>query len=120
MKNNLYIDALNSKSPFIIRDYLYDELSPILKENRPIIFVCIGTDRSTGDSLGPLVGEKLKVKVIDIDDHGKVKLSHKEFVEKVKKEQPAPQPEVKIEEAKSDSEEKPVEEKKKKGLFRRK
>ena len=66
------------------------------------------------------VGEKLKVKVIDIDDHGKVKLSHKEFVEKVKKEQPAPQPEVKIEEAKSDSEEKPVEEKKKKGLFRRK
>lgn len=60
MKNNLYIDALNSKSPFIIRDYLYDELSPILKENRPIIFVCIGTDRSTGDSLGPLVGEKLK------------------------------------------------------------
>ena len=66
------------------------------------------------------VGEKLKVKVIDIDDHGKVKLSHKEFVEKVKKEQPAPQPEVKVEEAKSDSEEKPVEEKKKKGLFRRK
>ena len=43
-----------------------------------------------------------------------------EAVEKVKKEQPAPQPEVKIEEAKSDSEEKPVEEKKKKGLFRRK
>ena len=30
------------------------------------------------------------------------------------------EPEVKIEEAKSDSEEKPVEEKKKKGLFRRK
>jgi putative sporulation protein YyaC len=26
----------------------------------PIIVLCIGTDRSTGDSLGPLVGEKLK------------------------------------------------------------
>ncbi|MDI3480836.1 MAG: hypothetical protein PWQ97_491 [Tepidanaerobacteraceae bacterium] len=26
----------------------------------PIIILCIGTDRSTGDSLGPLVGEKLK------------------------------------------------------------
>lgn len=60
MKNNLCVDALNSKSPFIIRDYLYNELTPILKQNRPIIFVCIGTDRSTGDSLGPLVGEKLK------------------------------------------------------------
>ena len=31
-----------------------------LHQNRPIIFVCIGTDRSTGDSLGPLVGYKLK------------------------------------------------------------
>ena len=60
MKDNLCIDALNSRSPFLIRDYLYNELSPILKENRPIVFVCIGTDRSTGDSLGPLVGEKLK------------------------------------------------------------
>ncbi len=27
---------------------------------RPIVIVCIGTDRSTGDSLGPLVGSKLK------------------------------------------------------------
>lgn len=60
MKNNLCIDALDSKSPFIIRDYLYNELTPILKQNRAIVFICIGTDRSTGDSLGPLVGEKLK------------------------------------------------------------
>ena len=29
---------------------------------RPIIFVCIGTDRSTGDSLGPLVGSILEEK----------------------------------------------------------
>ncbi|MEW5066343.1 spore protease YyaC [Bacillus subtilis] len=27
---------------------------------KPIVVVCIGTDRSTGDSLGPLVGMKLK------------------------------------------------------------
>ncbi|MDQ0228148.1 spore protease YyaC [Metabacillus niabensis] len=27
---------------------------------KPIIIVCIGTDRSTGDSLGPLIGFKLK------------------------------------------------------------
>lgn len=32
--------------------------------NRPIVFVCIGTDRSTGDSLGPLVGTLLEEKVI--------------------------------------------------------
>lgn len=30
--------------------------------HRPIVFVCIGTDRSTGDSLGPLVGSFLEEK----------------------------------------------------------
>ena len=29
---------------------------PTYYRTRPIVFVCIGTDRSTGDSLGPLVG----------------------------------------------------------------
>lgn len=43
-----------------IKDYLLTELQPILSKNRPIIFICIGSDRSTGDSLGPLVGHKLK------------------------------------------------------------
>ncbi|WP_264183996.1 spore protease YyaC [Bacillus shivajii] len=28
-------------------------------DNRDIVIVCIGTDRSTGDSLGPLVGTKI-------------------------------------------------------------
>lgn len=32
--------------------------------NRPIVFVCIGTDRSTGDSLGPLIGTLLQEKEI--------------------------------------------------------
>ncbi|TYR80298.1 spore protease YyaC [Priestia megaterium] len=31
---------------------------------RPIVIICIGTDRSTGDSLGPLVGTKLHEKGI--------------------------------------------------------
>ena len=31
----------------------------ILISNRAIIFLCIGTDRSCGDSLGPLIGYKL-------------------------------------------------------------
>jgi putative sporulation protein YyaC len=35
-----------------------------LNSNRPIVFVCIGTDRSTGDSLGPLVGTLLEEKMI--------------------------------------------------------
>lgn len=30
------------------------------KRKTEILFLCIGTDRSTGDSLGPLIGYKLK------------------------------------------------------------
>lgn len=29
------------------------------KQNHPLVLLCIGTDRSTGDCLGPLVGNKL-------------------------------------------------------------
>lgn len=37
------------------------ELRGLLPKNKkPVLFVCIGSDRSTGDSLGPLVGTKLK------------------------------------------------------------
>lgn len=31
---------------------------------KPVVFVCIGTDRSTGDSLGPLVGTLLQEKTV--------------------------------------------------------
>jgi putative sporulation protein YyaC len=31
----------------------------ILEGYKPLVFVCIGTDRATGDSLGPLVGYKI-------------------------------------------------------------
>ena len=37
---------------------------PSTLNNRPIVFVCIGTDRSTGDSLGPLIGTLLVEKNI--------------------------------------------------------
>ncbi|NLK94947.1 MAG: spore protease YyaC [Clostridiales bacterium] len=57
---NIYIDSILPNSFFEIRDYLYKELMPLIKSNRHIIFLCIGTDRATGDSLGPIIGYKLK------------------------------------------------------------
>ena len=47
-------------SVYNLRDILSQKILNILKDKRPIIFLCIGTDRSTGDSLGPLVGNKLR------------------------------------------------------------
>lgn len=60
MCDNFSIEASSAISYIKIKDYLLKELNPILIQNRTIIFICIGTDRSTGDSLGPLVGYKLK------------------------------------------------------------
>lgn len=65
MENILSIDSRETGAAIKFRDVLYNELYHIIKENRPIIFLCIGTDRSTGDSLGPLIGDKLKFMVRD-------------------------------------------------------
>lgn len=42
----------------IISNFLLTHIP--IKTNIPLILVCIGTDRSTGDALGPLVGTKLE------------------------------------------------------------
>lgn len=65
----------NTELPFKIDhtlDHAKDDLADRLRayvqgsQGRPIVIVCIGTDRSTGDSLGPLVGSRL-VSLIDSD-----------------------------------------------------
>lgn len=49
--------------PNIIYEFA-KKIQPFFREasaaNRDLIFICIGTDRSTGDALGPLTGSKLK------------------------------------------------------------
>lgn len=60
MCNSFSVDAILPNSYAEVRDYLIDTLTPIMESNRDIVFLCIGTDRSTGDSLGPMVGYKLK------------------------------------------------------------
>ncbi len=65
MNEKFVIDSTSPESPFLLRDYLSTKIKNIIKEDRPIVFLCIGTDRSTGDSLGPLVGDKLKFLIRD-------------------------------------------------------
>lgn len=42
----------------MLAEYLYNQLAPV-SSTKPVVCMCIGTDRSTGDSLGPLIGSKL-------------------------------------------------------------
>jgi len=55
--------SVDSSSPFAssqIKEHLYSKLENLVKQKRTIIFLCIGTDRVTGDTLGPLIGYKLR------------------------------------------------------------
>lgn len=65
MSDKFLLDSTLSDSQFKLRDYLFTKIQTVAKEDRPIILLCIGTDRSTGDSLGPLVGDKLKFLIRD-------------------------------------------------------
>ena len=65
MFSKIIIDSRDHNCVFTLRDTLCEIISPVYQDNRPIIFLCIGTDRSTGDSLGPLVGDKLKFLIRD-------------------------------------------------------
>ncbi|RKL64496.1 spore protease YyaC [Thermoanaerobacteraceae bacterium SP2] len=53
----VHIDAPYARE--IFSEYFFRMLSET-HASSPVIILCIGTDRSTGDSLGPLVGEMLK------------------------------------------------------------
>lgn len=64
------------------------------KADRSIVLLCIGTDRSTGDSLGPLIGYKLsKRKTRNLDIYGTLEqpvhaVNLAETIENIKKKHP--------------------------------
>ncbi len=68
LKQNLFdtIGSDNTRIPYDDEDAVKNVATTISSllpsSNQPIIIICIGTDRSTGDSLGPLVGTKLMEK----------------------------------------------------------
>jgi putative sporulation protein YyaC len=55
-----YINIGSSSAFRIFTDVFYSFISNCIANGyKSIVFVCIGTDRSTGDSLGPLIGHKI-------------------------------------------------------------
>ena len=57
-----YFDSREQEDTVLCASMLRQMIGEImLQENRKgVLLFCIGTDRSTGDSLGPLIGHKLK------------------------------------------------------------
>lgn len=60
MQKKIVISSKSNNCVGILRDSVARYIKPVFQSGRSVIILCIGTDRSTGDSLGPLVGEKLK------------------------------------------------------------
>ncbi|NOU72946.1 spore protease YyaC [Paenibacillus sp. LMG 31458] len=54
----LKIQHTDADTPYLLSKHLHTIFSK-LPTYQPIVVICVGTDRSTGDSLGPLVGSHL-------------------------------------------------------------
>ncbi|MBP3506012.1 MAG: spore protease YyaC [Lachnospiraceae bacterium] len=59
MKKTIYFNSSDQFAYEALGRELYNLLETDRKSSQPIIILCIGTDRVTGDSLGPLVGNQL-------------------------------------------------------------
>lgn len=54
-----YFDSNKHYSVYDFSNNLYELIIKNKTHDKPIVFLCIGTDRATGDCLGPIVGYKL-------------------------------------------------------------
>ncbi|WP_438433621.1 spore protease YyaC [Gorillibacterium sp. sgz500922] len=62
-KSFSFSPILFSKDESRVAERMAEQLSSCLRlvdADRPVVFICVGTDRSTGDSLGPLIGSRLR------------------------------------------------------------
>lgn len=61
MKNiTMYYDIKKTESRLAFQHQIARLANETIEKKESILLVCIGSDRATGDSLGPLVGYKLK------------------------------------------------------------
>ncbi|MDQ0971720.1 putative sporulation protein YyaC [Neobacillus niacini] len=73
-KENSKIMSVQKNSKESEIEKISNKLKEVLSQtSKEIIFLCVGSDRSTGDSLGPLVGTMLKEKNIPFPVYGTLK-----------------------------------------------
>ena len=55
-----YFDSKNPKAPAQMGRLLTDMVIQKILPHQEIVILCIGSDRSTGDSLGPIIGHQFR------------------------------------------------------------
>jgi len=56
----LYYNSKQLSSSYEFGKQLLEKINRQRSRRQPLVFLCIGSDRATGDSLGPIIGYKLK------------------------------------------------------------
>ena len=69
----VYVNTSDKMCQYRLNQEAYNLVNQIDKKYNRIAVVCIGTDRSTGDSFGPLVGFMLsRCRIYDFDVYGTI------------------------------------------------
>lgn len=63
ISNTTYIDSSTSSGYISLGKQILHILNEHFSHDQTLVILCIGTDRATGDCLGPLVGEQLKTRL---------------------------------------------------------
>lgn len=85
----VYVNTSDKMCQYRLNQEAYKLINQVEKKYNRIAIVCIGTDRSTGDCYGPLVGFMLsKCKIYDFDVYGTIEnpvhaMNLKETIEKI-------------------------------------
>lgn len=58
-QRQFYFDTCNPHSITDFSNTLYELLTQLYDARQPLVFLCVGSDRATGDCLGPLLGYML-------------------------------------------------------------
>lgn len=71
--NSIYIDSKDRRAQYELNNCMDELIEKIPKSYKKIAVICIGTDKSTGDSYGPLVGYLLsKYTLYEFDLYGTI------------------------------------------------
>lgn len=65
-----YCNAFEKNASAKLKGQLQRSITKTNRSNHNFVLLCIGTDRATGDCLGPLVGNQLKVLLPEIPIYG--------------------------------------------------
>ncbi len=71
--SHFYCNAFDEHATYKLRDQLQNTLLSFNTTLNDIVILCIGTDRATGDCLGPLVGEHLHQVLPELPVYGSLK-----------------------------------------------